>query len=151
MDSSRRHWPCGDSGTVRISLPFEQHTLECWEVHCNASLNGGSCIWNKFSPLRGIFGELISDIKYTSNLGNLVIEFMNDFLIIGNTCSQVQGCYMDTWIQILTHMDSSRRHWPCGYSRNNENSAPRWPTHSWMSGSALQCTLEWRKFHMQHN
>ena len=73
MDSPRRHWACGDSKTMRISLPFDQHTLECREVHCNAPLNGGSCICNAVSPLIGSVSELISDITYTSNLGNLAI------------------------------------------------------------------------------
>ena len=81
MDSSRRHWPCGDSGTMRIFLPFDQRTLECWEVHCSAPLNGGSCICNAVIPLRGSVGELISDITYISNLGNLAIEVMNDLFL----------------------------------------------------------------------
>ena len=78
MDSSRRHWPCGDSGTMIISLPFDQHTLECREVNCSAPLNGGSYICNAVSLLRGSVFELISDITYTSNLGNITIEAMND-------------------------------------------------------------------------
>ena len=81
MDSSRRHWPSGDSETMRISLPFDQCTLECREVLCKAPFNGGNYICNKFSPLRHSFGELISDITYTSNLGNLAIEVMNDFFL----------------------------------------------------------------------
>ena len=63
--------------TMRILLRGDQHTLECREVHCNAPLNGGSCICNVVSALRGSVGELISDIIYNSNLGNLTIEAMN--------------------------------------------------------------------------
>ena len=81
MESSRRNWPCGDSGTMRISLPFDQHTLECREVHCSAPLNGGSYICNAVIPLRGSVGELISDITYTSNLGNIAIEVMNGLFL----------------------------------------------------------------------
>ena len=81
MDSSRRHWPCGDSRTMRILLPFDQRTLECQEVLCKATLNGGNCICKAVSPLRGYVGELIGDITYTSNLGNLTIEVMNVFLL----------------------------------------------------------------------
>jgi len=65
MDSCRRHWPCGDSGTMRIFLPFDEHTLEFREVYCSAPFNEGSCICKKFSPLRGSIGELISYITYT--------------------------------------------------------------------------------------
>ena len=81
MDSSRRHLPCGDSGTMRNSLPFDQHSLEFQEVHCSAPLNGGSCICNENIPLRGSVGELISDITDTSNLGNLAIEVINGFFL----------------------------------------------------------------------
>ena len=81
MDSSRRHWPCGDSETMRISLPIDQCTLEYREVHCSAPLNGGSYICNTVSPLRGNIGEPISDITFTSNLGNLAIEVMDDLFL----------------------------------------------------------------------
>ena len=66
-------------GTMRIQLPSDQHSLECREVHCSAPLNGGCCICNTFIPFRGNVGEFISDITYTSNLGNLIIEAMNKF------------------------------------------------------------------------
>ena len=79
MDSSRRHWPCGAFGTMRISLLIDQCTIECREVLCRAPLNGGNYICKEFSPLRGKVGELISDITYTSNLGNLTIEAVNEF------------------------------------------------------------------------
>ena len=78
MDSSIRHWPCGDSRTMRISPPFDQCTLECWEVLCRAHLNGGNCICKAVSPLRGYVSELIGDITYTSILGNLAMEVMHD-------------------------------------------------------------------------
>ena len=81
MHSSRRHWPCGDSGTMIISLPINQRTLECREVLCRAPLNGGNCIWKVVSPLRDYIGELIGDITRTSNLGKLAMEFMDDFLL----------------------------------------------------------------------
>ena len=79
MDSSIRHWSCGDSGTMRISLPFDQRTLECREVLCRTPLNGGNCICKAVSPLRDCVGELIGDITCTSNLGNLAMEVMDDF------------------------------------------------------------------------
>ena len=66
---------------MRISLPFDQRTLECQEVHCSAPLNGGSYICNTVSPLRGSIGELISDITYISNLRNLAIEVMNGLFL----------------------------------------------------------------------
>ena len=66
-------------GTMRISLPGDQHTLECRELHCSAPLNGGKCICNAISPFRSNIGDFISDITYTSNLGNLTIEAVNDF------------------------------------------------------------------------
>ena len=81
MDSSRRHCPCGDSGTIIILFPFDQHTLECREVLCRAPLNGGNCICKAVSPLRGYVGELIGDITYTSNLGDLAMEFMDDLFL----------------------------------------------------------------------
>ena len=64
--------------TMRIPLSGDQRTLECWEVHCSAPLNGGRCTCNAISPFRGSVGDLISDITYTSNLGNLTIEVMNE-------------------------------------------------------------------------
>ena len=67
-------------GTMRIPLLGDQRTLECREVHCSAPLNGGCYICNVVIPFRGSVGEFISDITYTSNLGNLTIEAMNDFL-----------------------------------------------------------------------
>ena len=81
MDSSRMYWPCEDSRTMRISLPFDQRTLECREVNCTAPLNGGSCICNAVSPLKGNVGELISDITNTSNLGNIAKEVMDGFFL----------------------------------------------------------------------
>ena len=81
MDSSRRHWPCGDSETMRILLPFDQRTLECREVLCRAPLNGGNCKCKLVSPLRGCVDELIGDITCTSNLGNLAMEVMDDFFL----------------------------------------------------------------------
>ena len=78
MESSRRHWPCGDSGTTTISLPFDQRALECQEVLWRAPLNGGNCICKVVSPLRGFVGELVGDITCTSNLGNLAMEVMDD-------------------------------------------------------------------------
>ena len=51
MESSTRKWPCGDSGTMRISLPIDQCTLECREVHCSAPFNGGPCIAMQLVPL----------------------------------------------------------------------------------------------------
>ena len=64
-----------------ISLPFDQCTLECWEVLCRAPLNGGNCICRAFSPLRDCTGELIGDITCNSNLGNLAMEVMDDFFL----------------------------------------------------------------------
>ena len=81
MDSFRRHWPCGDSRTMRISLPIDQRTVECREVLCKAPLNGGNCICKSFIPLRGCVGELIGDITCTSNLGNLGMEATDDFFL----------------------------------------------------------------------
>ena len=94
MDSYRRHWPCGDSETMRISLPFDQHTLECREVHCKSPLNGGNYICKEVSPLRGCVGELTGDITCTSNLGNLAMEFMDDFFfsfVIGHVATKMIG------------------------------------------------------------
>ena len=94
MHSSRRHWPCGDSGTMRISLPIDQRILECWEVFCRAPLNGGACICKAVSPLRGWIGELIGDITCTSNLGNLAMEVMDDFFlffVLGNVTTEMIG------------------------------------------------------------
>ena len=71
MDSSRRHWPCGDSRTMRIILPFDQINLECRKFIWKSLMNGGSCICKAVIPLRGRVGELIGEITYTSNLGNL--------------------------------------------------------------------------------
>ena len=94
MDSSRRHWPCGDSGTMRISLPFDQRTLECREVLCRAPLNGGNCICKAVSPLRGCVGELIGDITCSQNLGNLAMEVMDDllfFFVLGHVATEMIG------------------------------------------------------------
>lgn len=94
MHSSRRHWPCGDSGTMRISLPIDQHTFECHELLCRAPLNGGNCICKEFSPLRDYVGELIGDITCTSNLGNLAMEVMDDllfFFVLGNVATEMIG------------------------------------------------------------
>ena len=68
---------------------------------------------------------------YRTTEGSFTI---NVFIIIGNTCSQAQMCCIDTWIWSLTHMDSSRRHWPCGAFRT-------------MRISLLidQCTIECRE------
>ena len=94
MDSSRRHWPCGDSRTMRISLPFDQCTLECREVLCRAPLNGGNCICKVVSPLRGCVGELTGDITCNSNLGNLAMEVMDDlflFFVVGHVATEMIG------------------------------------------------------------
>ena len=94
MVSSRRHWPCGDSETMIISLPFDQHTLECWEVIYRAPLNGGNCICKAVSPLRDYVGEFIGDIKCTSNLENRALEVMDDlflFFVLGHVATEMIG------------------------------------------------------------
>ena len=78
-------------GTMIIALPCYQRPLKCREVHYSAPLNGGSCICNGVIPLRGNIGELISDITYTSNLGNVAIEVMNDFFVLGHIETQMIG------------------------------------------------------------
>ena len=77
-----------------ISLPNDQRTLECREFLCRAPLNGGDCICNALSPLRDCVGELIGDITYTSNIGNLAIEVMDDlylFFVLGHVATQMIG------------------------------------------------------------
>ena len=94
MDSSRRHWPCGDSKTMRISLPFDQCTLECREVLCKAHLNGGNYICIIVSPLRYCVGEIIGDITYNSNLQNLAMDVMDDlflFFVLGHRETKTIG------------------------------------------------------------
>ena len=94
MDSSIRCWPCGDSRTMKISLPIDQRTLEFWEVLCRAPFNGGNCICKAVSPLRGCVGELICDITYTSNLGNLAMEVMDEFFlffVLGHVATEMMG------------------------------------------------------------
>ena len=79
---------------MRISLPFYQHTLECWEVLCRAPLNGGNCICKVVSPLRGYVGELIGDITCTRNHGNLAMEVMDDFFlffVLGHVVAEMIG------------------------------------------------------------
>ena len=79
---------------MRISLPIDQHTLECREVLCRAPLNGGSCICKVVSPLRDCIGELIGDITCTSNLGNLAMEVMDDlflFFVLGHVATEMIG------------------------------------------------------------
>ena len=66
---------------MRISLLFDQHTLECREVHFNAPLNGGSCICKAVSPLRGCIGELIGDITCTSNVENIAAKVIDDLFL----------------------------------------------------------------------
>ena len=71
---------------MRISLPIDQHTLECRDILCRAPLNGGNCICKVVSPLRGSVGELTGDITCTSNLRNLAMEVMDDlflFFVLG--------------------------------------------------------------------
>ena len=83
---------------------------------------------------------------YRWNIGCFAI---NKFPKIGKTCFHSCICQMDTWIQILTHVNSSRRHWPSGDCRTIRISLPMWPNHLWMSGSALQSSLAWGYLHMQ--
>ena len=94
MHSSRRHWPSGDSRTMRIFLPIDQCDLECQEVLCRAPLNGGTFICNTLSPLRDYVGELIGDITCTSNLGNLAMEvrnYLSLFFSLGNIATEMIG------------------------------------------------------------
>ena len=94
MHSSRRHWPCGDSRTMRISLPIDQRALECSEVLYRAPLNGGTYICNVVSPLRDCVGELIGDITCTSNLGNLLMKVIDDlflFFVLGHVAAKIMG------------------------------------------------------------
>ena len=61
---------------------------------CRAPLNGGNCICNPLSPLRDCIGELIGDITYTSNLGNLAMEVMDDlslFFVLGHVATEMIG------------------------------------------------------------
>ena len=77
---------------MRISLPIDQRTLECREVLCIAPLNGGNYIYKSVSLLRDYVGELIGDIKYTSNLGNLAMEVIDDlflFFVIGHIATEM--------------------------------------------------------------
>ena len=83
---------------------------------------------------------------YRGSEGSFTI---NDFIIIGKTCYQSQRYQMDTWIQILTHVNSYRRHWPSGDSGTMRISLPMWTTHPWVSRSAFQTTLEWDYMHLQ--
>ena len=94
VNSSRRHSPSGDSKTMIISLPIDQCTLECQEVLCRAPLSGVACICNTLSPLRDCVGELIGDISYISNLGNLTMEVMDDlslFFVLGHVATEMIG------------------------------------------------------------
>ena len=74
---------------------------------------------------------------------------INEFIIIAKTCFHSCRFQMDTWIRSLTHVNSSRRHWPSGDSRTMRISLPMWPTHLCMLGSALQSSLAWGYLHMQ--
>ena len=81
MDSSRGHWTCEDSEIMIISLPINQHTLECREVLCRAPLNGGRCIGKAISPLRGFVGDL-------------AMEVMDDFFlffVLGHVATKMIG------------------------------------------------------------
>ena len=83
---------------------------------------------------------------YRWNVGCFAI---NNFPKIGKTCFHSCRCQMYTWIWSLTHVNSSRRHWPSGDSRKMRISLPMWPTHLWMSRIDLQSSLEWGYLHIQ--
>ena len=79
---------------MKISLPFDQHTLECREVLCRVPLNRGNCICKVVSPLRGCVSELIGNITYTSTLGNLAMEVMDDlflFFVLWHVATEMIG------------------------------------------------------------
>ena len=80
---------------------------------------------------------------------NICCFAINNFQKLGKTCFHSCRCQMDTWVWSLTHVNSSRRHWPSGDSRTMRISLPMWPMHLWMSGSSLQSSLAWGYLYMQ--
>ena len=77
-----------------ISLPIDQHTLECREILCRAPFNGGNYICNALSHLRDCIGELIGDITYTLDLGKLALEVVDDlslFFVLGHVATEMIG------------------------------------------------------------
>ena len=61
---------------------------------CSATLHRATCICNALSPFIGSVGELIGVITYTSNLGNLAMEVMDDlflFFVLGHVETQMIG------------------------------------------------------------
>ena len=121
------------------NIPKPHHSINLSNSsYTNLALNWkfSSISLLKFFPLKHL--DLCSIYRWT--VGCFAI---NDFPIIGNTCFQSCRCQMDTWIWSLTHVNSSRRHWPSGDSRTMKISLPMWPTHLWMLGSALQSNLAW--------
>ena len=58
------------------------------------TLNGGTCICNTLSSLRDCVGDLIGVITYTSNLGNLAMEVIDDlflFFVLGHVAIEMIG------------------------------------------------------------
>ena len=49
---------------------------------CRAPLSGVTCICKALSPLRDCVSELIGDITYISNLGNLAMEVIDDLFLL---------------------------------------------------------------------
>ena len=92
---------------------------------CRAPLKGGACICNTLSPLRDDVGELIGDITYTSNLGNLAMEVMDDFFlffVLGHVATEMIGddCFKKCYPKDLGFMNLHRSG-ACHYKKDPLN------------------------------
>ena len=129
------------------NVPKPHHNINLSSSSCtNLALNwkSSSISLLKFFLLKHL--DLCSIYRW--NVGCFEINCIPK---IGKTCFHSCRCQMDTWIWSLTHVNSSRRHWPSGDSGTMRISLPMWPTHLWLSESALQSTLEWGHLHVQHS